>query len=86
MSNYKAVGNWRVENRLTADDGTEILTEVSDVRESNGNIWHDGAHRVSVNGPGKPAGFRRKNFIGETAWMDAERLANDLFFQIRLSA
>ncbi len=90
MSNrYKPVGNWRRHDQdrwrywRYADDRVQI--DISDVREDDGGtIWHDGAHRVTITGkiPGRP---RSKTFIGEVAWCNAERYANDalIWFQHR---
>ncbi len=73
---YRIANNWR---KLT-DPNTfprldEVTIEVCDLIETNGmgtqTRWTDGAHRVKA--PGK----RARTFKGETAWMDAERLAGD---------
>lgn len=82
MNRYKPVGNWReapTEHCATWYGDVKYLRhvrlQISDVREVNGAIWHDGAHKVIITGPpGRP---RSKTFIGETAWSDAERYIGD---------
>jgi hypothetical protein len=87
MSNrYKPVGNWT--RRLDFDLflwGPEqryrdyATCDVSDVREITGTIWHSGAHKVTIKAPKpRPDGWpRSRTFIGEYAWRDSERYAED---------
>lgn len=68
---YRIANNWR---KLT-DPNTfprldEVTIEVCDLTDGR-HTYPDGAHRVKA--PGK----RARTFKGETAWMDAERLAGD---------
>ena len=83
---YKPVGNWRPNNSEIVVFGASVRyaqyvnIDVSDVREDNGHIWSNGAHRVKVTRPplwGDEPLPRGKTFIGELAWADAARYAGD---------
>lgn len=58
-------------------DGYVVVIEVRDVySERDRYTWGGGYHKVHVTGP-QPRP-RSKAFIGETAWSDAERYAEDV--------
>lgn len=77
MSNYKVKGDWI---DITSETNTfpaldEVSIETCSLTHTDGfgreHTIPYGAHRVKA--PGK----RARTFKGETAWMDAERLAGD---------
>ncbi len=77
MSNYKVKGDWI---DITSETNTfpaldEVSIETCSLTHTDGfgreHTIPYGAHRVKA--PGK----RTRTFKGETAWMDAERLAGD---------
>lgn len=77
---YTTVDNWTFDHEKRCYGSHAdfvLLVERCDVREVNGTIWHDGGYRVTLLRGTKPQGFRAKTFIGEMAWADAERYAND---------
>lgn len=74
MSRYKLHGKWRQQDLVGP-----VEVEVRDLIDNHGNVWPDGAYRV------KKDGTTVKTFKGETAWSDAGRLANDLYYEWRLT-
>ncbi len=93
MSKYRAIpSTWHVdsEHEVYADGGStyRITTEVADVQEAGGHVWHDGAWRVSVEVVARASGdtrikHRAKSKIGESAWSWAARYASDLETALR---
>lgn len=73
---YKLHGKWTP--TLDFDMGP-VTIERNDLIDERGNVFNDGAYRV------KKDGRTVKTFKGETAWSDAARLANDLYFDWRLT-
>lgn len=66
-----------VVHHATGDQAVIIEQDACDLIDTRGNEFHDGAYRVRQNGK------HIKTFKGETAWMDAERLATDLALQAK---
>ena len=64
------------EARIEFCDAIEVAT---------GTHWSNGAYRVAIESDSKPKP-RNKTFIGETAWMDARRYAEDMQLDLRLRA
>ena len=82
----KAVGPWALDREQTVQGESgkwTIITEQADMLDARnrGVTMSGGAYRVRVEGPG-PAP-RTKTFLGETAWSDAERLAQDHLIGLR---
>jgi hypothetical protein len=66
-------------NEVTDAEGTAhtVMLLNAALRDTRtGTIYEDGAHAVDVHP--QPEGWRRKVYKGETAWMNAERLARDV--------
>ena len=79
MRKYTPTGPGRT--TYIAGDHVVIARDVIDDR---GDIWRNGAQHVE--GPNVNArrkGSKGRPFIGETAWSDAQRLADDLYWQTR---
>lgn len=88
----KVVGGWELNPydaepvRQVTNYGGEshwvIRTEVADLHDTVcDTVYRHGAYRVTIDGPSpKPRG---KTFVGETAWSDAERYANDVYWGLR---
>lgn len=82
MARYKVVSDWTPVFPSVIFGRFEIQeADVQDTR--SGHVYPGDARRV-VDENGKPA-VRGKGgsvpFIGETAWSDAERLVQDLYFK-----
>ncbi len=79
MSRYRTTDRpWFDENRTYAPFVVQV-TDCIDTR--TGTVYADGAYRVLDIRTGKPAKRGKGGtvpFYGETAWMNAERLAGDL--------
>lgn len=73
-SRYKVTGSWSVDKSVT-DTITILSADITDTR--TGDTFREGAFYVTQAKPGTK-GSKGKPFFGECAWMDAERLANDL--------
>lgn len=71
---YKLHGTWTLHDTIGPID-----IEACDLIDRYGKVWLEGAWRVRWNGK------IRKTFKGETAFNDATRLANDLYYDWRLS-
>ena len=84
MSRYTTRNFQQVET-FRDHEGTIAATlqigELVDTR--TGNVYPDGAHKVTLPRHVRDLGFRSKTFKGETAWSDAERLINDVLVAIR---
>lgn len=78
MSNrYKVTGSWSP--AYNQPYAPFIIEEADIVDTRNGQVYTDGAMRVTVDGkPAKRGKGGTVPFFGECAWMDAERLASDL--------
>ena len=59
--------------RDSIDGSIQVTVEFADVMDRNGAYHWDGAWRVRLNGK------HVKTFKGETAWSDAQRLADDIY-------
>lgn len=74
---YKVTGPWTTDKKFGV-----YMTQSADITDQvNGQLYRDGAYRVVRLGTMKPAKTGKGGtvpFYGETAWMDAERLAGDL--------
>jgi len=60
-------------------DGYSVHIEIRDLlstKHDNGYVWRDGYHKVVVQGP-QPRP-RSRAFMGESAWSNAERYADDV--------
>jgi len=87
-STYKPCTPFRPDQSRTVQDrsGAPLTYTISiaDVLEHRdgaptGQPWHDGAHKVTFSAPAgtlRPLP-RARTFIGETAWCDAQRYADD---------
>lgn len=83
---YQVVGGWtQRERRLVAPmfardaDKPRVLVtlESADIHSRDGWDYGDGAYRVKATVNGKS--YRRaRTFYGETAWMDGQRLFDDI--------
>ena len=71
---YKLHGPWRHHDTVGP-----ISIDVADLIEPNGHVWPAGAYKVYNDN------VAVKVFKGETAWSDAARLANDLYYEWRLN-
>lgn len=77
MSGYRVIGNWvdLTEQMNTFPTATDVTIEACSMVHLDGfgreHLLAQGAFRVKA--PNK----RTRVFKGETAWMDAERLAGD---------
>lgn len=85
MSNrYKVSSAWTADSLF----GSFLVQEADVTDTRNGTVYTYGAKRVVDTRTGKPA-VRGKGgtvpFVGECAWMDAERLASDLALKERFS-
>ena len=77
---YRKHGTWEV--LASYPDGVEI--EVADVIDTwSSRIYQDDARRVRVDGHLVRGKGGSVPFIGETAWMDADRLASDIAVSLR---
>jgi len=74
MSRYKVHGEW-FHDAKTGFGGMIMVADAIDTK--NGDIFREGAWHVTTAKPGTK-GSKGRPFYGETAWMDAERLASDL--------
>jgi hypothetical protein len=75
MSRYKAQGPWSVDKDL----GWGVIIESADALDTRtGIVYGEGAMRVRVNGKAPRGKGGTVPFYGETAWSDAQRLAEDL--------
>lgn len=78
---YKPTGPWRLDHEFRPVYGIRVeCTDVIEVR--CGRIWHHGAYRVLDTYATKAI---VKTFIGEMAWADAQRLAEDLATERRFA-
>lgn len=86
MSRYSKVGEWRDEVALR-NLFDPFVVQVADCLDGrNGDRFSNGAFRVIDSRSGKPARKGKGGtvpFYGEMAWADAQRLANDLFWEHR---
>lgn len=69
------VSDWR---DVTIDVHEHAVKVEAGTLRYQGHDWREGAWRVTDKHTGK-----RKVFYGESAWSDAERLADDLVFEAR---
>ncbi len=82
---YQIIGPWR-EVSTTPAEGVDlqwdVIVEQADVVDTpTGTTYTGGAYRVRVEGPSpKP---RTKTFIGESAWNNSARHADDITFELR---
>lgn len=77
MSRYKVTSAWTPDSLF----GNFLVQEADITDTLNGNVYTYGAKRVVDTRTGKPAKIGKGGtvpFYGECAWMDAERLAQDL--------
>ncbi len=81
MSRYKVSSPWST--ATTVYD--PYIVQVADIIDTrNGTTYRDGAQRVVLHGkPAKRGKGGTVPFYGESAWMDAERLAGDLQWSTR---
>ncbi len=74
---YEVTGPWSADARFG-----DFITQDAPIKDKlTGTLYPGGAFRVVDGRTGKPAKKGKGGtvpFYGETAWMDAERLANDL--------
>ena len=77
-SRYTLSGPWAHHDTMQSPGG-DIVLEVTDLIDTHGNTFSEGAWRVTFDG-------RHKRFRGETARNDAARYANDLYWSARLAA
>lgn len=87
---YTATSEWRMrDQRLAAPffarnaDNPRVLVtlESADIHSADGWDYDDGAYRVRSEAGGKS--YRRaKTFYGETAWMDGQRMFNDIISEV----
>lgn len=78
MSRYKVTGEWGG----IARHGSLFIQEADITDTQTGTVYQGGAQRVVDARLGMKPAVKGKGgtvpFFGETAWMDAERLATDL--------
>lgn len=81
---YKVHGAWLAEQETGYSAQFGVGVEVADCIDTRtGTVYREGAFRVLVDGkPVKGKGGTHP-FMGETAWMDAERLASDICVERR---
>jgi len=76
VSRYRVISSWDDETRFGS-----FVTQSAMIKDAvSGHTYVEGAFRV-VNAQGKPAKIGKGGtvpFYGESAWSDAERLAQDL--------
>lgn len=77
MSRYRVASQWRPDKRF----GNFVVQRADATDTKTGATYQDGAMRVVDDRTGKPVKRGKGGtvpFYGEAAWMDAERLADDL--------
>lgn len=74
---YKRQGEYAIDSVYGRH--ATLVADLLDTR--TGTVFREGAWAVSTVTDGRKAGSRQRPFEGETAWMDAERLASDLAMQ-----
>lgn len=85
---YVVCSDWRSQGDTGVcsfdDRWVSVVTEVADVRDTRGGrVYRSGAWRVVIDGHLVRGKGGSVPFIGETAWMHAERLAGDIATAIR---
>lgn len=88
MARYAPTGSWHTAFHMSFtndDDSTSSVTvEIADCRDQRGGrTYTDGTFRVTLR---NITGMRSKTYYGESAWSNAQRLANDALTRMRQPA
>lgn len=87
---YKVTSPWREhERQVIGPPGTDenhsvlVVWEMADIHSEDGWDYTDGTHRVKAHWALSGKSYRRaRRFNGELAWSNAQRLYNDLYYEI----
>lgn len=83
---YKVHGDWEhVSNTEWGRVPDGVTYQIADLLEvRSGHIWHAGAHKVTLDkATRETTGMKSTTFYGESAWSDANRYIDDVYYKLR---